>query len=293
MPNKTIPPISELRKICQSDKMLKDSRWWYIWWRKISIYITWVFLHTNITANQVTVLSILLVILGTVLLGFPSPVIALCGVLTYLMYHLMDKVDGEIARYYQKFSITGVYLDELGHNLAFAGIFVGLGLHLAWQSTDGRIYILGAAMVGALFMVMIRYNKSAGFLLFAQYILSQPKLLPEQEKNERPGLFTRQAIHLARRRDSKDTVNGSKTFLVWIRDFVLAVSGFTVMLVFVIAGLVVELYTHRTIFLEVLLKAEALLQAVVLLALVVINIKENVRSECLRLNELAEKRFGN
>jgi len=223
----------------------------------------------------------------------PNPAIALCGTLIYVMYHLMDKVDGEIARYYQKFSIVGVYLDELGHNLVFAGIFVGVGLHLAWQNTDGRISILGAAMAGALFMVIIRYNKSAGFLLFARNVLLQPELLPERGKNESQGIFTMEVTQQSRMRGIKTSVSGGKRLLVWSRNFVLAVSQFIVMLVFVIAGLVIELFIHSSIFLEKLLKAEALLQAAVLLALVIINIKENVRSECLRLNELAEKRFGN
>ena len=151
-----IPPISELRQICQGEKLARDNRFWYIWFRKISIYITWFFLHTKITANQVTIISVIMALVATVLLAFPQPWIALCGMLCFIIYHFLDKVDGELARYYQKFSITGVYLDELGHNICFAGIFVGLGLHLAWQEPASSIYILIAAMIGALSMVMIR-----------------------------------------------------------------------------------------------------------------------------------------
>lgn len=287
MSQKTIPPILELREICQSGKFARDKRWFRVFWRKLSIYMTWVLLHTGITANQVTVISILLALVATVLLAFPSHMIALCGALVYLIYHMADKIDGEIARYYQKFSIVGVYLDELGHNLSEAGIFVGLGLHLAWQNPQDSIFILTVAAIGALSMIMIRSNKSVGFLLFAQNILVQPELLPAQENNKKPGIFTRQATHQDRKQDNHTTASGrTRLFLSLFRNLVLAISQSTVMFLLVIIGLVVELYTHSSFFLEVLIKAEALLQAAVLLALVVINIKGNISSECLRINEM-------
>ncbi len=291
MPSKTIPPISELRKICQSYKLERDKRWWRIFWRKISIYITWVLLHTEITPNQASATSVLLVILGTVLLAFSSPVFALCGALTYLIYHLIDKVDGEIARYYQKFSIVGVYLDELGHNLSDAGIFIGLGLHLAWQKDDASTLILTTAMIGALCMVMIRNNKSISFLLFAQNILAQPELLPDRQDSESPGILWKESVHQDRRKERKESISGGKRLLVWLRDFILAVSQSMVMFILVIAGLVVEILAQSTTFLEVLIKAEALLQGMVLVALVVINLRGNIQNECLRINELAEKKF--
>lgn len=293
MPRKTIPPISELRKICQSCKFARDRRWWRILWRKTSIYITWILLHTGVTADQVSAAAVLLAIVGTILLAFAPPVIALCGGLVYLIYHLLDKVDGEIARYHEKFSIVGVYLDELGHNLSDAGIFVGLGLHLYRQQVQGGIYIVGAAMIGALCMLMIRTHKSIGFLLFAQNILSQPELLPDEEKGRRPSIFARQATHQARQQGDRAPVKGSKKVLSWTRDLVLAISQGMVMFLLVIAGLIVEIFSYNTVFLEVLLKVEVLLQVTVLLALVAINLAGNVRNECVRINGLAEDRFRN
>ena len=293
MLRKTVPPISELRQICQSCKFARDKRWWRILWRKISIYITWVLLHTRITANQISAITILLAILSTIMLAFTSPLIALCGPLIYVIYVLLDKVDGEIARYSKRFSIVGVYLDELGHNLSEAGMFVGLGLHLVWQNAQDSIYILATAMIGALCMIMIRSNKSVGFLLFAQNILAQPELLPERQDSEGPGVLWKESAHQDRRKDSKVSIGGGKRLLVWLRDFVLAISQSMVMFLLVIAGLIVEILTQSSTFLEVLIKAEALLQVMVLAALIVINIKGNVRNECLKINELAQKRFGN
>ena len=253
MPGKTIPPISELREICQSCKFARDRRWWRILWRKISIYITWILLHTAITANQLSAVAILLVIVGTTLLTFTSPVIALCGGLAYLIYHLLDKVDGEVARYYEKFSIVGVYLDELGHNLSDAGIFVGLGLHLYRQEVQDGIWTVGVAMIGALCMLMIRTHKSIGFLLFAQNVLSQSELLPDKEKGRRPSIFARQTTHQARQQGVRVPVKRGKKVLSWARDLVLALSQSMVMFLLVITGLIVEIFTYDRTFLKVLL----------------------------------------
>lgn len=290
-----IPPISELREKCQGEKLARDNRFWYIWFRKISIYITWVFLHTKITANQVTALSLIAILGATILLAFPQTIIALCGALVFLIYHFLDKVDGEIARYYQKFSITGIYLDELGHNLCFAGIFAGLGLHLAWQNTDDSILILASAMIGGLSMVMIRQNKSVGCLLFAQYVLEKPQLLPQSSGND-DGVFNllnRETTHQQRRKDASISVKGWKKLLIRVRSFVLIISQFLIMYYFVVIGLMVEVFTGRSVFLEILLKVEALLQLMVLLALVIVNVKGNVKNECLRLNTLAKEKHSN
>ena len=291
MPYKTIPPISELRQICQSCKFARDKRRWRILWRKLSIYITWVLLHTSITANQVSAVTVLLGILSTILLAFASPLIALCGPFVYVVYVLLDKVDGEIARYSKRFSVIGVYFDELGHNFSEAGIFVGLGLHLAWQNTQGSVYILAAAMIGALCMILIRSNKSISFLIFAQNILAQPELLPEQQESKTLEIFTRQATHEARSQGRKGALKGGKKLLSWFRDFMLAISQSTVMIMLIIVGLIIEILTQNHIFLKALLKVEVLLQMAILFSLVVINIAGNISNECLRIDELAKKRY--
>ena len=104
-------------------------------------------------------MSVLFIFLGITLLAFSNAIVALCGVLALVLYMLMDKVDGELARYYQRFSIVGVYLDELGHNFAPAGVFIGLGLHLAWGDPNGCIFVLSATMIGSFSVVMIRHAK--------------------------------------------------------------------------------------------------------------------------------------
>src|SRR5439155_13930069 len=86
------------------------------------------------------------------------------------------------------------------HTFAYAGTFAGLGIHLAWRARDpaDAIQVLGAAMLGAVAMVVIRHNKSMGALLFAQYVLEQPRLLPAAERAGRAALLSREGVHMSR-----------------------------------------------------------------------------------------------
>ncbi len=293
MAGRSVPDIATLRAICHRDKLERDRRFWYAASRKISIYLTWLLVHTGITANQVTLLTVLLAWGGAILIATPPAWLALCGASALLSYHLLDKVDGDIARFRRTFSIVGVYLDEVGHALAFGGIFVGLGLHLAWgaQTVDQAILVLAAAGIGAVAMVLSRQHKSAGFLLFAQYVLTQPALLPEPGGGGRPHPLSREAAHRSRRGEATAGGWGMRGLAV-VRDTILMVADFITILLLVFVGLIVQQLGGGTAFLKAVLVGEAILQTVVLTALFWINATTNIRSECLRLEALVKQRPG-
>lgn len=288
-----IPDIATLRVICHRGKLERDRRFWYAASRRVSIYITWLLVHTGITANQVTLLTVLLAAAGGILLATPSAGLALCGAGALLAYHLLDKVDGDIARFRRTFSIVGVYLDEVGHAVAFGGIFLGLGLHLAWRArTVGEaILVLAAGGLGALAMVLARQHKSAGFLLFAQYALTQPALMPEPGAERPPHPLSREGAHRSRRGEAASGGPGVR-LLSGLRDTVLVFADFVIVLLLVLAGLVIDLLGGGVTFLTAVLLVQALLQALVLLALFWINASGNIRSECLRLDAIARNREG-
>jgi phosphatidylglycerophosphate synthase len=291
MAQRTIPDIATLREICHRGKLEKDRRSWYAASRGIAIYITWVLIHTGVTANQVTLLTVTLSLAGALMLAAAPTWLALCGACTMLTYHLLDKVDGDVARYRRTFSIVGVYLDEVGHGIAFAGLFLGLGIHLAWGAeTVGRaMLVLASAGIGAVCMVLARQHKSAGFLLYAQYILVQPELMPEGAPPDRPHPLSREGAHRSRRGEVADIGAGMRAVLS-LRDTVLMLADYITILAMVIVGLIFQMVTGNAAFLVAVLVVEAMLQAAVLLALFWINVSTNIRSECLRLDGLARDR---
>ena len=293
MAGRSIPDIVALKAICHRDKLGRDRRFWYGASRRVSIRVTWVLVHTGITANQVTLLTVSLALMGSLLVATPPAWLALCGASALLAYHLLDKVDGDIARFRRTYSIVGVYLDEVGHGLAFGGIFVGLGLHLAWgaSTVEQAILVLAAAAIGAVSMVLARQHKSAGFLLFAQYVLTQPALLPEAEPAGSPHPLSREGAHRSRRGEATAAGAGARV-LVALRDTVLLCSDFVMILVLVLTGLISQQLGGGVAFLTAVLLVEAVLQSAVLLALFWINTTTNIRSECLRLDALVRSREG-
>ena len=293
MAGPTVPDVATLKAICHRDKLARDRRPWYAASRQVSIYLTWLLVHTGVTANQITLCSVLLAFLGGVLLAMPPAWLSLCGAGTLLAYHLLDKVDGDIARFRQTFSIVGVYLDEVGHAVALTGILFGVGLHLAWEapSTVQAILLMVAGSLGAVSMVLARHHKSAGFLMFSQYVLVQPGLLSPRAESSHPHPLSREAAHRGRRGEAL-AGGASVRALVAVRDTVLVLADFVTVLTLVLAGLMVQWLGGGAAFLTGVLLVEAPLQISVLLALFWINATTNVRSECLRLEALVRERAG-
>src|SRR5262249_62167917 len=72
-----IPDIRTLRAICHSGKLTRDRRRWYVLQRRVTIYLTWLVLHTGLEANHVTAITVICALAGSVPLRWPSPAPAL------------------------------------------------------------------------------------------------------------------------------------------------------------------------------------------------------------------------
>jgi len=133
-----VESISELRKVCYEGH--KVNRPWYMKYvaMKISIYITWVFLHTPITSNQVTIIEMFLVIIGSVLMAFGNLWYILIGILLIHLTIFLDCVDGELARCRKKWSLVGMHLEDIYHQLLsylmFFPLAFGIFLNTGWKS---------------------------------------------------------------------------------------------------------------------------------------------------------------
>jgi len=98
-------------------------------------------------------------ILAGIALVVPGLTGAILGALLIQIYLLLDCVDGEVARWRRQTSLTGVYLDRVGHYMSEAALLTGLGLratdllhregsHSAWQwAFLGTLAALGAILI--------------------------------------------------------------------------------------------------------------------------------------------------
>ncbi|MFI6697967.1 CDP-alcohol phosphatidyltransferase family protein [Streptomyces sp. NPDC050509] len=159
------PSVAELRPVVHPEGV-KDRRSGEHWagrlyMREISLHIDPYLVNTRITPNQLTYLMVVVGIAGGAALLLPGLPGAILAVVLFQIYLLLDCVDGEVARWRGQTSITGVYLDRIGHYLCEAALLVGFGVrgadvfHQNGTSTNwlwaflGTLAALGAILIKA------------------------------------------------------------------------------------------------------------------------------------------------
>jgi len=149
-----VESIKELRKICQ-ESVLKIPPNWYQnnFTRKVSVYITKLFLYTSIGPNQVTLIAVLVGIIAGIFFLFGKEAYSITGAFLLQIWLVFDCVDGEIARYRKQESITGVYLDMMLDGFLESYIFacITFGVYSVFHNT--AVFIFGFSAV--LFMRLI------------------------------------------------------------------------------------------------------------------------------------------
>lgn len=107
--------IAELRRICQYARYDEQMPPWpeRILIRSISIYFTKLFLEIGISANQATSFSLIIGIIGGLFFIFPDPRYWFIGIALLGVHMILDRVDGEIARFNKTASLEGTLWDKL------------------------------------------------------------------------------------------------------------------------------------------------------------------------------------
>lgn len=280
-----VPPIAELRPVAQGSKTRADRRWSYRAFRSVSIYVTWLFLHTSITPNQVTILSLVIAGGGLMMVGASSPGVAVGGCVLLLVYHLLDRVDGEIARYRRTYSLYGVYLDNAGHYLTGAGLLVAATYRLAPMSADPQmIWLLGS--IGAVASMLSRVEKHAPFHLYSQYVVELPELV--ETVADRGGSLTRESTREARAETGgeSDSLRGLVTLA---RNLLLTLTAFPVAVVLIGIAFLGETIQGEAAVPVGMLITVAALQTVAYLGVEFANLTQNLGAETRRLSDLATK----
>lgn len=157
--------MSEFKKICQNVLTEKDDWYERIIVRKISIYISRLFVAMRISANKVTALSFIIGAIGIVLVGFRPAWIVLLGCIAMQVWYLLDKCDGEVARYWKyeinnkvaksklEADLSGVFLDSILHHIVHSFLFISISFSLCQQMN--QIYMFGFGFSAAISMILI------------------------------------------------------------------------------------------------------------------------------------------
>lgn len=138
---KKIESLAELNKLCQKPNYKTVGNWMVRHFeRDAALYLTWVLLHTPVTANQVTVAAILVGISSGFFMALGGGLGFLIGALLLQFWYLLDHVDGQIARYYKKTSPDGLFFDYMMHHIINFVPFFSLGW-AGWYLTGEVLFI--------------------------------------------------------------------------------------------------------------------------------------------------------
>lgn len=132
-----------LRARCQAGKGSDPA--WYVIHRKLSIYITWIFLRAGVPTTTVSLAMMASGFVGAVLLipsGWPWN---LTGFLFLYGAFLLDKADGEIARYRGVQTVHGILLDRFHHRLVEPCVYLAVALHEMQAGAPSILLAVGLA----------------------------------------------------------------------------------------------------------------------------------------------------
>lgn len=160
--------ITELRNKLQREKVENRERpWGYRWFQRgPSIYITRIIIRTPVTPDMLSVFSILAGVYGAFLLFSPLWHIKFIALFFFYLHLLLDRVDGEVARYKKLFSLKGIYLDELNHLAIPLFFFLALAWNLKDSTAFAELAILGAGITAAFASVMLRITHNLSYGIF-------------------------------------------------------------------------------------------------------------------------------
>jgi CDP-alcohol phosphatidyltransferase len=193
------PSIAQLREVTQppSVRTRAGSEHWVAsaYLRDISPYLTRILLRLRFSANGVTWLMILCATLAAVSTAWWSLAGAVLAVVFVQLQMLVDCCDGEVARWRQTSSPTGVYLDRVGHYVAECGIAVALGIRATGEFRTSGVWISAGLLLG----LLVALNKVENDLVHvARHYAGLPQVRDAEEVKvpQRGGL--RSARRIAR-----------------------------------------------------------------------------------------------
>jgi phosphatidylglycerophosphate synthase len=163
-PTDNHPSMAELRAVAQPPEHIAryNSEHWSgaLYIRHLSIYATRALLPTGISPNGVTWLMIVVGVLGALATPLPGLVGPVIVALAMQVQILLDCSDGEVARWRQRFSPAGIYLDRIGHYATEAAIPAAVGLRADGYTLADPLDVGGWTVLGLLVSVVVLLNKA-------------------------------------------------------------------------------------------------------------------------------------
>jgi phosphatidylglycerophosphate synthase len=161
-------PISSIQLLRERVAKKHGEPFWNRVVRSISIYMTWLLIHTPISANGVTFLFLLAGLAGAGVFALGTPMAWIVGTLLLWLSILFDFSDGEVARFRQESSWFGDYFEETVHAALVIAMYCGISLGV-WQRGPANPWPFVFALVAAGCTLLARNEKNLLMKSLFQY----------------------------------------------------------------------------------------------------------------------------
>ncbi len=143
--------------------------------RIFSVYLTALFVRLGLRPNFISLLSIMAALTGGVLLALGTYQYFVMGAVILIFSYLLDRCDGEVARYTGKLTVYGSYLEVLNSNILYGSVFIGLSIGTYRLLGDVDLIWFGISAI--FFKLLYRFSENhKGTLL--KNLKQSPRLAP-------------------------------------------------------------------------------------------------------------------
>lgn len=108
-----------------------------------SKFFSYIFYRLGLSANQVTILFFIVGLFGASIIFLNTVEYLMLSYLLFRLHIIFDLSDGDIARYYNTFSVKGAYMDYMIHSILYPLYIINLSIICYINFLDVKFLILG------------------------------------------------------------------------------------------------------------------------------------------------------
>ena len=172
--------FKEVKNKCISERFFPYDNWRDKIFVPPSILLVWVFINTGASANFVSFLSGVIAIIGSIMMTSENPQMAFFGSFGYILYYLLDYVDGGVARLKGNIGVGGQYIDWLMHVVSSISVFLALFI-VVYRIEGNWIITFGILTLISIALNLDKYS-FAWFSISMYYQQQQIKTFPDKPK---------------------------------------------------------------------------------------------------------------
>jgi hypothetical protein len=150
-------------------------------YRPLAFLLVKLIYNTNITPNQLTVISMVFGVLGGVSYSFGNHKAYIAGAILYLLYNVVDCSDGQLARMKKNGTKVGRILDGIADYVVSLALYLGIGFGFANNSSNPVLMWIITAAAGfsnAFQSGLLDYYRNR----YLDYVLNRVSVLDEGVK---------------------------------------------------------------------------------------------------------------